>query len=237
MIYSLRITPPDTLEKTVLEETVNKWLKDNAIISYVFCWEYGDKQGGLHLQGGFKSDKNMQTIRVNFKRVFKDKCKGNKGYSLKSTYKRKDTGQRYPCDDKLFWYCCKGTDKGKYEIGIVSDDHAAVTDQYNDEWWTMLETVDEIKTQNKNEKEKNQEDTYSEWLKKMYPQRTIEGGIYYHNKSKDYVYGQLLDIFVERNIILSEIKFKNAYCYILSRVNPEEYREFLDYTLRNKILH
>lgn len=235
-IYSLRITPPEGLEKNVLEEKLRKWLKDNSIISYVFCWEYGELQGGLHLQGAIVSDKKEQALRVNFKRKFQGSIQGNEGYSLKSYYKRKDTGKRYPCDEKLYWYVCKGTDKEKYEIALASDDHAAVADEYNAEWWTMVETVQEIKTQNKNESQQNKENEYQEWLKKMYPQTTIEGGTYYHNTTRDYVYNQLLDIFVERNIILSEIKFKNAYCYILSRVNPIEYREFLRYTLENKIL-
>lgn len=234
-IYSLRITPKG-LEKDILEEKLSKWLKENSIESYAFCWEYGDKQGGLHLQGAIETDKKEQALRVNFKRKFKDKIQGNEGYSLKSYYKRKDTGQRYPCDDKLYWYVCKGFEKGNYALALASDDHAAVADEYNAEWWTMLETVEEIKTQNNNEKQKNKENEYKEWLKKMYPQTTIDGGIYYHNTSRDYVYNQLLDIFVERNIILSEIKFKNAYCYILSRVNPIEYREFLRYTLENKML-
>lgn len=235
-IYSLRVTPKG-LENSVAEEKLQKWLDKNSITRYLFCWEYGDKQGGLHMQGAIESDKKEQTIRVDFKREFKDLLKGNGSYSLKKTYKRKGSGSLFPCDEKLYWYCCKGTDRTAYTTAILSDDHAAVTDEYNCNWWDMIETVEDIKVQNKNESEEAKENQYRDWLKKMYPQKTIEGDIHYHNTTKEYVYDQLLDIFVEKNLILSEIKFKNAFCYILSRVNPPAYREFLHHCLKNKILY
>lgn len=220
--YGLRLTL-----KTHKEEILSAlpgYLEANKIKDYLFGLEL-PKSENPHLQGYLKTKLKIQTLRKNLLKEM-PYLKGNQSYSFKLFYEGSKTKR---VDESFRHYCCKGEGEDDYEVPISSYSTTSIQN-FNHQWWNVHKQILEVKKNHTKAIKKSTTEFYQKVLKKLYNQQTIEGVPLTEDgtTTSAYIKDGIVQYFVDNQVIFNKTKFFNTYCYILSRVNKEEYKSLIE---------
>lgn len=217
MKYGLRIT----LDKDEEHRKINlkKFIEKYKIETYIFCLETGGETGKLHLQGYLETPIKSQSLRKKLLETITGMY-GQSDYSITTTKK----GSKDPVDESFINYICKGVGLGDYEIYITSlslESHQKA----NKDWWDYNQKLKVVVKKHKKELSNFMEEVFN-WI---YDQKTLDGKRHIHKNDRGFVKNRIIDYFVEKRLVFNKTKFHNIYCYILVRVNADDYRNFIEH--------
>lgn len=225
MYYSLRITTNDNL-KTKLEELMQK-IKAKK---YLFTVETGNDTLKRHYQGAITTETKLQTIRVNFKKVFTD-IRGNENYSLKSRYTPMYSKRSIPCDENIYAYCAKENNE------LQTEDVTNLTKEefkgYNLKYYEKKKDFDILSKNNKKARKEKKDNLFQSAV------TFLVDGNYTLNKKPilpefqtgDQIVEKLISFYEMDTIILeygfNEQTFKWIYVKIIALYYKDIYREYM----------
>lgn len=215
MKYGIRITLHKDEDNRKIN--LNKFIEKHKIEKYIFCLETGGETGKLHLQGYIETEIKVQSLRKKLLESIPGMY-GQEDYAVTTTKK----GSRDPVDESFINYVCKGEGLGKYEVYKTSlslESHQAA----NKAWWDYNDKLKVVVKKHRKELTNKFEDIFN-WI---YDQKTLDNKRHIHNNSRGFIKNKIIDYFVYKQMIFNKTKFHQLYCYILVRVNPEDYKAFI----------
>lgn len=225
MYYSLRITTEDNL-KTKLEELMKK-IKASK---YLFAVEKGTETQKRHYQGAITTETKLQTIRVNFKKVFPD-IRGNENYSLKSRYTPMYSKTSIPCDENIYAYCAK--EKPELENEDVTNLTKEEFKGYNLKYYEKKKDFDILSKNSKKARQEKKDNLFKSAVSFL-----IDGNYTLDKKpilpkyqTGDQIVEKLICFYELDTIIheygFNEQTFKWLYIKVISRYYKDIYREYM----------
>ena len=216
-----------------------QWLKQEKFDDYLICVE-GNGTENKHLQGYLhkKSENGAPQQLQSFRKRFKKKLPhlvGNGSYSMKSKYSTLIEPKLKPVDEGQLLYVAKG-DHPTYSpdhppsiwISSYSDGEVQF---FHQQWHLKKLQYEKVKADYKKAAQKKTLDFYMKVYNHIYPQNTLDGGKVHHITDKCKIINLIAQYFADNNILFTSSRFQNTFCYIFSRANPEEYKQFILYSL------